>query len=107
MLQELKTATNDDMKSEIQRRLEEAEKKIRKMKDGVDYYERQVNQRDGELKKEGEFSVSITIMTLYIQHAITGAKTCEYCHDKHPMSDISWTVLTGEFPSTCFQLQLL
>ena len=72
MLRELNTATNDDMKSEIQRRLEEAEKMIRYRKGEIERYERQVNQREGELKKEGEFSVS---NTLYIQHAITGAKT--------------------------------
>ena len=62
MLRELNTATNDDMKSEIQRRLEEAEKMIREWKGGVDRYERRVNQEEGELKKEGEFSVSNTII---------------------------------------------
>ena len=41
-------------------------------------------------------------MTLYILHAIIGAKTCKYCHDRRPVSDISWTVLTGEFPSMSF-----
>ena len=50
------------MKSEIQRRLEEAEKMIREWKGGVDRYERRVNQEEGELKKEGEFSVSNTII---------------------------------------------
>ena len=102
MLRQLNTATNDDMKSEIQRRLEEAEKNIREYKGRVDHSERRLNQTEGELKKEGEFSLSNT-MTLYIQHAIT--KTCEYCHDRHPISDISWTVHTGKFPYTCFQLQ--
>ena len=62
MLQDLNTATSDDMKSEIQCRLEEAEKKIRERKGWVDDWERQLNQSEGELKKEGEFSVSDTII---------------------------------------------
>ena len=49
------------MKSEIQRRLEEAEKKIRMWKGWVDHFERQLNQEEGELEKKGEFSVSNTI----------------------------------------------
>ena len=74
MLRELTKSTNDDMKSEIQHRLQEAEKEIRKWKGWVDHFERQLNQKEGQLKKEGEFSVFNTInMTLYIQHAVTGA----------------------------------
>ena len=61
MLRELNTATNDDTKSEIQRRLEKAEKEIREKKDRVNHWERQLNQKEGELKKEGEFHVSNTI----------------------------------------------
>ena len=61
MLREINTATNDVIKSEIQRRLEKAEKEIREWKGRVDDWERQLNQREGELKKEGEFSVSNTI----------------------------------------------
>ena len=59
----MKTATNDDMKIEIQRRLEEAERKIHERKETVNVYERLVNQREGELKKEGEFTVfqSLTV----------------------------------------------
>ena len=62
MLHELKKSTNDDMKSEIQRRLEKAEKDIRECKGWVNHFECQVNQEEGELKKEGEFSVSNTII---------------------------------------------
>ena len=51
------------MKIEIQRRLEEAEGKIRAWKEGVNKREREVNQYKGELKKEGEFTVfrSLTV----------------------------------------------
>ena len=67
MLRELSTATSDEMKSEIQCRLEEVEKEIRERKGRINDWERGLNQQEGELKKEGEFSVSNTIvMTLYI-----------------------------------------
>ena len=62
MLREVKKSTSDDIKSEIQRRLEEAEEEIRKWKGWVDQYEHQLNQEESELKKEGEFSVSNTII---------------------------------------------
>ena len=61
MLQDFNTATNNDMKSEIQRRLEKAEKKIRKWKGEVNDWEGILNEDEGELKKEGEFNVSNTI----------------------------------------------
>ena len=62
MLRDLNTATNDDMKSKIQRQLEKAEKEICERKGRVNYWERQLNQEEGELKKEGEFHVSNTII---------------------------------------------
>ena len=55
-MQDLKTATNDDMKIEIQRRLEKAEGKIHEWKEWINKHERQVNEYEGELKKEGEFT---------------------------------------------------
>ena len=59
--QELKTATNDDMKIEIQRQLEGAERAIRTWKGQVNEGERKVNEYNdklGPLKKEGEFVLS-------------------------------------------------
>lgn len=53
MLQELKTATNDVMKSDMQRQLERAERGIRESKEKVNKYEHEVTQREGQLKKEG------------------------------------------------------
>ena len=66
LLQELKTATNDGMKIEIQGRLEKTERKIRKWKEKVNEEEHKVNQREGELNKEGEFTVfqSLTYSTV-------------------------------------------
>ena len=45
------------MKIEIQRRLDEAEKEILVWKEWVNEYERDVNQYEGELKKEGELTM--------------------------------------------------
>ena len=53
----MKTATDDDMRIEIQRRMEEAERKICEIKGEINLWEHQVNQYEGELKKEGEFTV--------------------------------------------------
>ena len=63
--QELKKATNDVMKIEIQRRLEGAEREFRERKEKVNAKEREVNQYEGELKKEDEFTVfqSLTVNT--------------------------------------------
>ena len=57
-MQELNTATNDEMKMTIQRKLEEAEGYIQKWKRIVNVYESEVNEHEGRLgllKKEGEF----------------------------------------------------
>ena len=57
-MQELKTATNDEMKMTIQWKLEEVEGYIQKWKGNVNYWESQVNEDEGRLgllKKEGEF----------------------------------------------------
>ena len=57
-MQELKTATNDEMKMTIQRKLEEVEGDIQEWKRMVNKWERQVNEHEGRLgllKKEGEF----------------------------------------------------
>ena len=53
----MKIATNDDMKIKIQQQLEVAERLIMEHKEGVNKWEQQVNQYEGELKKEGEFTV--------------------------------------------------
>ena len=60
---ELKTATNDDMKSEIQRRLEEAERKIHWWKEKVSSYERQVSEHEESLSqlREGAFAVRLLL----------------------------------------------
>lgn len=44
------------MMSEIQRRVEEVEGKIRGFMEKVNEYDYQVTQREGQLKKEGECS---------------------------------------------------
>ena len=57
-MQELKTATDDEMKMTIQRKLKKVEGNIRELKVEVNKYERQVNECEGRLgllKKEGEF----------------------------------------------------
>ena len=53
----MKASTDNGMKIEIQCQLEEAERESHEWKEWVNYWERQVNQREGELKKEGEFTV--------------------------------------------------
>ena len=57
-MQELKTATNDEMKMTIQWKLEEVEGYIQEWKLVVNVYESEVNEHEGRLgllKKEGEF----------------------------------------------------
>ena len=59
----MKKATNDVMKIEIQRRLEEAEGWIRKRREEVNEKERQVNQDEESLamlRKGGFMSLSMT-----------------------------------------------
>ena len=59
----MKIAANDDMKTDIQCRLEEAEGKILEGKKLVTEYEQQINQEESKLKKGGEFTVfqSLTV----------------------------------------------
>ena len=66
MLRELKTATSNVEMTAMQHRLEKAEKEIRKWKDRVHRFECQINQKEGELKKEGEFMQH----KMTLQHAI-------------------------------------
>ena len=57
-MQELKTATNDEMKMTIQRKLKKVEGNILKWNGVVNYWEIQVNEDEGRLgllTKEGEF----------------------------------------------------
>ena len=54
---EFKKAATDDIKTEIQCRLEEAERGIRGWKEKVIKCEHQVTEYKGELKKEGELTV--------------------------------------------------
>ena len=64
MLQLLKTATNDEVKSDIQRRLEVAERMICRYKEGVNEYGSEAGdyeQRLGLLKKEGQFKISAMV----------------------------------------------
>ena len=58
-MQELKTATNNAMKSEIQRRLERAEREIRQWKEMVSKTERKVSEHEEILSQlwKGEFVV--------------------------------------------------
>ena len=59
--QELKTATDDDLKIEIQRLLEVAKGLIHKWTMEVNECEHQVNEYNGELgllKRDGEFTLS-------------------------------------------------
>ena len=58
MSEELRATVDEDLIIEIQGRLEEAEKEFREWKESVNHWESQVNQFEGELKKEGEFTVS-------------------------------------------------
>lgn len=64
-MQELKTATNHDMKSEIQRRLGETEDLIRWWKELVSEYERQISKRVESLSQlsQGEFAVFCPLCT--------------------------------------------
>ena len=57
LLKEQKTAASDDMKSEIQRRLETAEGKIRENKELVNHFQSEAKSHEeslGLLVKEGE-----------------------------------------------------
>ena len=68
LLKEQKTATSDDMKSEIQRLLEKAEGEIRKWKELVTEEQSKVNshkERLGLLVKEGEYEL-LTSSILYV-----------------------------------------
>ena len=65
MLKEQTTATSDDMKSEIQRRLETAEKEIRKWKEEVNKYQSEAKSHEeklGLLVKEGEYESTTNII---------------------------------------------
>ena len=61
---QLKTATNDEVKSDIRRRLEKAVGEIRLNKVLVNQWESRAGdheQRLGLLKKEGQFRISATV----------------------------------------------
>ena len=65
LLKEQKTAASDDMKSEIQRLLVEAEGEIRQRKECVTEQQRSVNshkERLGLLVKEGEYESTTNII---------------------------------------------
>ena len=65
LLKEQITATSDDMNSEIQRLLEEAEKEIRKWKEEVNKYQSEAKSREeslGLLVKEGEYESTTNII---------------------------------------------
>ena len=63
MSEELRSAVDDVMKIELQDQLEKAEREIHEWKERVNSWESKVNQDEGELKKEGEFTVfqSLTV----------------------------------------------
>ena len=61
MLEEIKKTTSDEVKSEIQRLLEEAERKICYCKEKVNEYQREAESAEGQLghlKKEGEYEMN-------------------------------------------------
>ena len=61
MLEEIKKATSDEIKSEIQRLLEEAEEDIHKWKELVNKYQRNAESAEGKLgllRKEGEYEMN-------------------------------------------------
>ena len=81
LLQEMKTSTSDVMKSEIQRRLEEAERWIRVNKEGVNKWQSEVNSLELRLlKKEGEYenatnTTITTWMVILLQTFVSFAST--------------------------------
>ena len=61
MLEEIKKTASDEIKSEIQRLLEEAERRIRYYKELVNKYQREAESAEGQLghlKKEGEYEMN-------------------------------------------------
>ena len=65
LLEEEKTAASDDMKSEIQRRLETAEGKIREYKEKVNKRQSEAKSHEeslGLLVKEGEYESTTNII---------------------------------------------
>ena len=61
MLEEIKKSTSDEIKSEIQRLLEEAEREIRRMMEKVSEWQREAESAEGQLghlKKEGEYEMN-------------------------------------------------
>ena len=61
MLEEIKKAASDEIKSEIQRLLEDAEEGIRDYKEWVNKWQRQAESQEGQLghlKKEGEYEMN-------------------------------------------------
>ena len=79
LLQEMKTSTSDVMKSEIQRRLEEAEGGIRAKKEGVNKWQSEVNSLELRLlKKEGEYeNATNTTITTWIVTFVRNI--CQFC----------------------------
>ena len=63
MTQELKSTTNEDIKVEIQHRLEGTERELHEMKEKVNECEHRISLYEDELKKEGVFTVfqSLTV----------------------------------------------
>ena len=81
LLQEMKTSTSDVMKSEIQRRLEEAEGKIREWKEGANKRQSKANSLEEELrllKKEGEYE-NATNTTITTWMVIFVTNICQFC----------------------------
>ena len=61
MLEEIKKTASDEIKSEIQRLLEEAERRIRYNKEKVNECQREAESEEGQLghlKKEGEYEMN-------------------------------------------------
>ena len=61
MLEEIKKAVSDEIKSEIQHLLEDAEREIHYYKEFVNMYQREAESAEGQLghlKKEGEYEMN-------------------------------------------------
>ena len=81
LLQEMKTSTSDVMKSEIQRRLEEADRRIRYWKEEANKEQSEVNSREEELrllKKEGGYE-NATNTTITTWMVIFVRNICQFC----------------------------
>ena len=79
MLEEIKKAASDEIKSEIQRLLETAERDIRKWKERVSNEQREAESAEGQLgllKKEGEYEVNDSNKYSTSQKKVTVSVSC-------------------------------